>query len=225
MASWNELFADEKYRELIPETAVYRFCSIVEGAFDERPLKLWDLGCGAGRHTVALSRLGHDVYATDDAPRAIDLTKQRLADFDLSADVRTADVSDCPWQPSYFHGVVSWNVLHHNRLAAIREAVSHVYHSLIPGGILMVTLKSDKADFAGQGVEIEPGTFIHDIGDDCGVPHHYFNEAEIRELFAGWEFMVLAEQVIAHLERPDRFWEYTPFPFTNWGIVARKPAG
>ena len=130
-----------------------------------------------------------------------------------------------PLVPGYFHGVVSWNVLHHNRLATIRDSVSQVYRSLIPGGILMVTLKSDKADFAGQGVEIEPGTFIHDIGDESGVPHHYFNEAGIRDLFAGWEFMVLAEQVITHLARPDRFWEYTPIPFTNWGIVAKKPIG
>ena len=219
------MYADEKNRELIRETTVYRFCSIVEGAFDERPLKYWDLSCGAGRHTAALSRLGHDVYATDDAPRAVDLTKQQLADFNLSADVRLADMTDCPWRPSCFHGVVSWNVLHHNRLAAIHEAVSHIYHALVPGGILMVTLKSVKADFAGQGVEMEPRTFIHNIGDDSGVPHHYFNEAEIRDLFASWEFMVLAEQVIAHLERTDRFWAYTPFPFTNWGIVARKLAG
>ena len=152
MASWNELYADENNRELIPETAVCRFCNIVEAAFDERPLKFWDLGCGAGRHTVALSRLGHDVYATDDAPRALDLTRQRLADFNLSADVRLADMTDCPWRPSCFHGVVSWNVLHHNRIAAIREAVSHIYHALVPGGILMVTLKSDKADLAGRGV-------------------------------------------------------------------------
>ena len=215
MASWNELYADEKNRELIPETAVYRFCSIVEGAFDERPLQFWDLGCGAGRHTIALSRLGHDVYATDDAPCAIDLTRQRLVDFDLSADVRLADMTDCPWQSSCFHGVVSWNVLHHNRLAAIDEAVARICRSLIPGGILMVTLKSDKADLAGRGVVIEPGTYIHDIGDDSGVPHHHFNEACIRDLFAGWEFMVLAEQVIAHLERPDRFWEYA---FSSFGI-------
>lgn len=224
MASWNELFADEKNRELIPETAVYRFCRIVEDAFDERPLKFWDLGCGAGRHTVALARLGHDAYATDNAPRAIELTKEWLTEFDLSADVRLADMTDCPWSPDYFHGVVSWNVLHHNRLAAIHEAVAQVYRSLVPGGLLMATLKSDKADFAGQGVEIEPGTFVHDIGDESGVPHHYFNEVGIRDLFAGWEFLVLAEQVITHLERPDRFWEYTPFPFTNWGVVAKKPA-
>lgn len=107
MASWNELFADEKYRELIPETAVYRFCSIVEGAFEERPLKFWDLGCGAGRHTVALSRLGHDVYATDDAPRAIDLTKQPLADFDLFANVRLADLTDYHGSLAIF---MAWSV-------------------------------------------------------------------------------------------------------------------
>ena len=124
----------------------------MEGAFDERPLKFWDLGCRAGRHTAALSQLGHDVYATDDAPRAVDLTRQRLADFYLSADVRLADMTDCPWQPSCFNGVVSGNVLYHNRLAAIHEAVSHSYRSLIPGGILIATLKSDKADLAGRGV-------------------------------------------------------------------------
>ena len=156
MASWNELYVEEKNRELIPETAVYRFCSIVEGAFDERPLKSWDLGCGAGRHTIALSHLGHDVYATYDVPRAIDLTRQQLAGFDLSADVRLADMTDCPWHPSCFHGVVSWNVLHPNRLSAIHEALAHICRSLIPGGILMVTLKSDKVDFAGRGIEIEP---------------------------------------------------------------------
>lgn len=217
------MFTDEKFRELIPETAVYRFFRMVADAFEERPLKIWDLGCGAGRHTVAFARLGHDVYATDAAPRAVDLTNQRLAEFDLSADVRLADMTECPPQPSYFHGAVSWNVLHHNRIAAIREAVSQIYDSLIPGGMLIVTLKSDKADFAGQGTEIEPGTFIHDVGDESGVPHHYFNEAGIRELFVDWEFVVFAEQVIAHLERPNRFWEYTPFPFTNWGIVVRKP--
>ena len=140
-----------KNRELIPETAVYRFCRIVEGAFDERPLNFWDLGCGAGRHTVALSRLGYDVYATDDAPRAIDLTKGQLTDFDLSVDVRLADMTECPWSLNYFHGVVSWNVLHHNRLAAVHEAVSQAHRSLVPGGILMATLKSDKADFSRTG--------------------------------------------------------------------------
>ena len=143
-------------KSLIPETAVYRFCSIVEGAFAERPLKFWDLGCGAGRHTVALSRLGHDVYATDDAPRAIHLTRQRLADFDLSANVRLAGMTNCPWHPSCFHGVVRWNVLHPNRHCAIHEVLAHTCRSLIPGGILMVTLKSDKVDFAGRGIEIEP---------------------------------------------------------------------
>ena len=147
---------------------------------------------------MALSRLGYDVYATDNAPRAIDLTKGQLTDFDLSADVRLADMTECPWSLNYFHGVVSWNVLHHNRLAAVHEAVSQAHRSLVPGGILMATLKSDKADLAGQGVEIEPGTFIHDIGDESGVPHHYFNEAGIRDLFADWEFLVLAEQVITH---------------------------
>ena len=123
MTSWDELFADEKCCELIPETAVYRFCSMVEGAFEERPLRFWNLGCGVGRHTVTLARLGHDVYAIDDAQRAVDLAKQRLA-----------DMTECTPQPRYFHGVVSWDVLRHNRNAVIRAAVTHIYNALMPGG-------------------------------------------------------------------------------------------
>ena len=49
MATWNELFPEEKHRELIPETVVYRFRGIVEGADDERVLKYHNLGIGVCR--------------------------------------------------------------------------------------------------------------------------------------------------------------------------------
>lgn len=58
---------------------------------------------------------------------------------------------------------------------------------------------------AVKGTEIEPGTFINDSGKEAGVPHHYFDEAGIRELFTGWRFLILSEQVNNYIETEAEF--------------------
>ena len=88
----------------------------------------------------------------------------------------------------------------------------------------MCTLMSTKSDSfsLGYGQQIEPGTFIRNDSCDAGVPHHFCNEDEIRDLFKDWEYLSLAEQVITYLERGESFMDYNPFPFTKWGVLVRK---
>lgn len=224
MANWNSLFHEEENRALIPESAVHRFAKILDETFPDKSKQIWDLGCGAGRHTVALANIGYALYASDNAPKAIELTKEWLGRLNLKAMVKQADMTDCPWESVRFHGVIAWDVIHHNNLKNIIKTIDSIYDSLLSGGILLATLKSDKADLFGQGKEIEPNTFILDKGNEAGVLHHYFGEREIRELFdpVRWEFLSLAEQIIRHVERPNGFWKYTPFPFTNWGILVKR---
>jgi hypothetical protein len=71
-------------------------------------------------------------------------------------------------------------------------------------------------------VRIEPDTFVLDEGDEAGVPHHYADEADVRDLFRGWELVSLAEQVIRYVEQGANFFELNPFPYTTWGVLARK---
>jgi cyclopropane fatty-acyl-phospholipid synthase-like methyltransferase len=222
MSTWNELFLDEKNRPKAPESEIYKFVVLSEKLFAERPLRLWDLCCGAGRHTVLMAQLGHKVYASDNALNAIDLTKKWLAEMNLASEVELADMTVCPWQEITFHGVVSWNALYHNTLENIRKAMDVVYSQLVPGGLFMGTFKSTKADSYGSGEEIESNTFIADDGLEKGVVHHFFDEAGIRNLFKKWELISLAEQVITYKERGDNFLEYNPFPYTIWGMLARK---
>lgn len=224
MATWNELFTNEKHREMIPEPEVYKFVVSLEKLFSERPLRLWDVCCGAGRHTVLMARLGHEVYASDNAPNAIDLIREWLAEINLQAKVELADMTICPWPEVTFHGVISWNALYHNTLDNIHKAIDEIYSRLVPGGLFMGTFKSTKADLYGRGQEIEPDTFILDRGSEKGVLHHYFDEAGIRNLFKEWELISLAEQIITYIERGDNFLDYNPFPYTAWGILARKRA-
>lgn len=222
MPTWDELFKDEKFRAFAPESEVYKLFKLAEANFPERPLRVWDLGCGAGRHTVALAQMGADVYASDISPTAVELTRGALEKLNLRGQAVLADMSENPWRDRTFHAVLSWDAIHHNTLAAIRASVGEVFKRLVPGGLFMGTILSDKAGNYGKGREIEPGTFIDDEGIESGVPHHFFDEAGIRDLFQNWEFIILAEEITRYVEAGERFWEWTPFRFTKWNILARK---
>src|ERR1039458_7756870 len=156
MPDWNALFAEELHIKRVPEAELYKFILLLEGLFPDRPLRLWDVGCGAGRHTVAMTVLGHDVHATDPAPRAVSITQQWLQDRQLRATVVQADMTVNPWPDVTFHGVLGWDSLYHDVLANIQKAIDGKYRALVPGGLLMATMKSDKADLYGRGLEVEP---------------------------------------------------------------------
>lgn len=225
MATWNALFNDLSNYSLVPEAELYKYVKLLEKGFkDEKNIRIWDLGCGAGRHTIALAKLGIATYASDSAPKSIEITNRWLKEIGAAASVELADMTECPWDDVRFHGVFSWDVLQHNTLDNIIMAVDKIHKHLLPSGILLATIKSDKADLYGKGREIEPKTFILDTGKEAGVPHHYFDETGIRNLFckSKWEIMAMAEQVITNVERPEGFWEYTPFRSTTWNVLMKK---
>ena len=222
MPTWNELFLDQANIDEAPGAEIYRFVVLLEKLFSERPLRLWDLCCGAGRHTVLMTSMGHKVYASDNAPNAIDLTRKWLAKLHLWTEVELADMIDCPWQDISFHGVVSWNAIHHNTLDNIQKAIDTVYRQLIPGGLFVASIMSTKADGYGKGRQVEAQTFVEDDGFEARVPHHYFDETSLRALLAKWELLSLAEQVVTYVEQGENFLEYNPFGYTKWLVLARK---
>lgn len=222
MPTWNDLFCDPKFIAQTPESEVFKWVQVLEHNFPERPLRLWDICCGAGRHTVALSALGHDIYGSDIAPNGIAHAEQWLSEQNLSAHLKVADMTENPWANLTFHGAMSWDAIYHNTASNIQKAFDVIYDHLVPGGLFLGTLKSTKADLYGTGKQIEPHTFVSTEGSESGVPHHYFDEPEIRALFKKWELLSLCEQVITYAVRAENFLDNNPFPYTTWGVLARK---
>jgi hypothetical protein len=64
------------------------------------------------------------------------------------------------------------------------------------GGLALLQFKSKQSFRYGRGEEIEPGTFIPDVGEDRGVPHHYSDREEVEELLQDF-----AIREINHMER------------------------
>jgi cyclopropane fatty-acyl-phospholipid synthase-like methyltransferase len=220
MGAWNELLAGKVFKKQYTEPPAHRLVQILEETFKERPLLLWDLCCGAGRHTVMFAKAGHKAYASDLSETGIRLTNEWLARERLSAEVERADMTQCPWPEVKFHGVLSWDALHHNTRANMQKAIDMVRGHLVPKGVFMLTLKSRKAESYGKGKKIEPNTYIVPDGVEKGIAHHYLDEKEIREMFADWRILYLVENVMRYSEKSDEV--MSPFHYSKWNVLVQK---
>jgi SAM-dependent methyltransferase len=131
--------------------------------------KVLDVGCGAGEHTIALTRLGYDVLGVDYSPHAVEMARQNAAEKGVDARFDVADAMNLPAEQVY--DTIIDSALFHIFDATDRpKYVSSLHAACRPGGLVHVLALSD----AGRGFGPE------------------VSETDIREAFgAGWELEAL----------------------------------
>jgi 2-polyprenyl-3-methyl-5-hydroxy-6-metoxy-1,4-benzoquinol methylase len=223
MATWEQLFRNERHILRFPQPEVIKFVQRLESAFQERPLKVWDQCCGGGRHGIAVAKMGHQAFASDVSRTGVSNLIQWAADSGLACHTAVADMTQNPWTADQkFHGIICWDSLHHNTIKNIETAMDVFRCALVDNGLLMVSLISTHSGSGGEGKEIEKNTFIAEDGLEAGVPHHYFEEKGVRSLFRQWKICILAEVLVDYLEVEKEFYKNNPFPYTKWNVLARK---
>ena len=142
-----------------------------------------DLGSGSGRHVVYLARNGFSAYGFDSSPEGLEISRNWLKREGLTADLRIRSMTEpLPYEDSFFDAVISVQVIHHARIAEVREIVAEIRRILKRGGLIFITVPKVKSQ-AETFQEIEPDTFIPLDGLEKGLPHHYFTPDELRDLF------------------------------------------
>ena len=189
---WADLDALPEYWRM-PEPAVVAWAERLQQAGGRCVL---DLGCGIGRHTVALARLGFEVAAADVSPSGLATCAAWLAREGLRASVACHEMETFPFPTGAFGGLVAFHVIYHNTLDGMRRTLAEMHRILRSGAWLYLTaIPRDEGRIttyqaetaAGQCREIEPFTFVwpHETGDKS-LPHHHCDEAELRDLLAGF---------------------------------------
>lgn len=162
--------------------------------------KVLDIACGTGVLTEQFVRMGADVTALDLTPKAVELTKKRLALYGLTANVIEGDAQKMRFPDASFDFVCAWGCLMH--MPRITEAIAEIHRVLKPGGKtlammyhknsvhLRYCIQLGRGILRGQYLKYDNQTLINRYTDGAKVGGNmlakFFSRREFREKFSGF---------------------------------------
>lgn len=110
--------------------------------------KILDVGCGAGEHTMLLTRLGYDVLGIDFSEQAIAQARENAAQRGIDAQFAVADATRLGESPGpRYHTIVDSALFHVFGDDDRAAYVSSLHRACLPGAMVHVLALSD----AGRG--------------------------------------------------------------------------
>jgi SAM-dependent methyltransferase len=155
-----------------------------------------ELGCGTGNDAARLAGEGYSVTAVDVSGEAIG---QAQARFGSLARFLVADVTRLlPFADGSFDAVMSNVALHMFPDDVTRGVFAQVGRLVRPGGLFVFHVNSlqDRPLRARRlpARELEPDY----VAEESGQTVHFFSEAYLRELLAGWQRVQLVPVPVPH---------------------------
>jgi hypothetical protein len=176
---------------------------LIECLRGEGGRRVLDFAAGSGRNAGALRDAGFTVIEVDDAAAASCESLGRLDEL-VAAVLST-------------HGLL------HGTAPAIAARVQAIAAVLENGGWLCATFGSSRDARFGEGERIAEATYAPTGGDERGIAHTFFSEAELRALL---ESRFAIESLTEHgVDEVAGSWAHQERPLTgavHWFVIARK---
>ena len=175
--------------------------------------RVLDLGCGVGRHALAMAREGLETYALDGSAAGIAHLQAEAKRNGLLIDAQNGLMTALPYADAYFDYILSFNVIYHGDETIVQQAIAEIHRVLKPNGLYQGTMLSKRNNRFGRGKEIAPNTFIVEDEEEKDHPHFYCNAAELMRLFTRFELISLIDQ------------EQGASGSWHWHLIAERLAG
>jgi tellurite methyltransferase len=192
MEAWNQAWQTEEGRAdwITPEPFVVASVEQLRAAGVKRIL---DLGFGVGRHAILLAKAGFQVEGIDASSNGLAFATEWAAREELTLRLTTGDMAHLPYADGEFDAILTWNVIYHGTMDVVQQTIDELSRCLKPQGYLVCSLISTRHHMFGQGIEIEPRTFIIPGGGEREHPHHYFNQEDVETSFSAFELLQLED--------------------------------
>jgi ubiquinone/menaquinone biosynthesis C-methylase UbiE len=190
MPGWNDIFIERGKVFLKPHPDMNRLVKL----FREKKIKkILDLGCGTGRHVIFFLKNGFKLYGLDAAPKGLEIAKMWLEEENQYAELLLYRIEEkLPFEDDFFDAIISIQVIHHNYVDKIIMTIKEIERILRKEGIIFITfptLNLFKHKDNWDLVQVEPGTFIPQKGQEKDLPHHFFKKSEIYKLFKNFKIL------------------------------------
>jgi tellurite methyltransferase len=153
-----------------------------------------DIGCGVGRHALALAEMGYRVIGIDGSDSGIAFAQAEAEKQGLAIDLRNASMLDLPLEDASCDYVLAWNVIYHGDRTVVDRCVAEISRVLKPGGLYQGTMLSKRNGNFGRGREVAPDTFVIDEISDKAHPHFYCDARTLVDIFGSFELMTLVDR-------------------------------
>jgi cyclopropane fatty-acyl-phospholipid synthase-like methyltransferase len=168
---------------------------VVEWAKELKPsMRILDMGCGKGRHSIYLAKKGCEVHALDIAESGLKDLRKSVEGDQLFERVKVvkADMREMPFPEEYFDAIITVNVINHGYwkdLQAFFNEATRVLKS--KGRFYIIGLPVDfiEESKTPETKEVEPRTFLGLDTPDGDYPHHALNDKEIDELLKDYDIL------------------------------------
>jgi SAM-dependent methyltransferase len=172
-----------------------------------------ELGCGTGNDAARLASEGYSVTAVDVSGEAIERARARFASL---ATFLVADVTRrLPFPDASFDAVMSNVAVHMFPDDVTRTVFAQVGRLVRADGLFVFHVNSlQDRPLRARALparQLEPDY----VAEESGQTMHFFSEAYLRELLAGWQRVELVPVMVAHRKSGE--------PFKHvWRGVARR---
>ncbi|MCL1811568.1 MAG: class I SAM-dependent methyltransferase [Methanomassiliicoccaceae archaeon] len=144
--------------------------------------RVLDIGCGNGKTTATLIKMGMDVTGLDFSPTAI---SQCIGAFGDKAKFTIAECDHMPFPDRSFDAAIAVHIFEHLDDTQVRDTVKEISRVLVPGGLVLVR------SFAVGDARSE-GRDRNRRGN--GIEYRYYTEKEMENIFKGFELVSSARK-------------------------------
>lgn len=145
-----------------------------------------DIGCGTGIYLRYLKKKGFKVVGIDSSPAAIRMSKQLLGNKKIELIV--ADMFRFAIPKNRYDLIFSINALYHGEKPKIIRTLQRIYHALLPGGQIFITLPVYVSRKNWKNTTewryIRDGVTRPISGPEKGLIHTLFKKPEIKRIFS-----------------------------------------
>ncbi|MCK4393329.1 class I SAM-dependent methyltransferase [Candidatus Bipolaricaulota bacterium] len=209
---WDRLSEGDRAYWDAPAGAVVEFAYRLKR---EGKRKVYDLGCGLGRHLLFLAQMGFDVCGSDLSERAVEEARKRLFTLSLRGHVKLGDMVKIQEPDDTYDAVIAYNVVYHAYPKGMRTTIKEIHCILKAGGLLLVTFQAKSTPSFLKGTRVTAATVVKHGGPEDGIPHTYLNRDEILSLLSSF--------TINELNYVEHEYERLNHKSCHYVVIAERP--
>ncbi|MFC1532845.1 class I SAM-dependent methyltransferase [Thermodesulfobacteriota bacterium] len=154
-----------------------------------------DLGCGIGRHTLYMAKIGFNVFAFDLSVDGLSKLAKEAKLQELNIDIKNGDMLNLPYDNNFFDCLLAFHSIYHTDFEGLGKVIYEIGRVLKKNGEMFITLNSKENDawkiFSDR--KIDEYTLIKTEGPEVDVPHTYLDYDDVLRLLINFEILKIQQ--------------------------------